>query len=94
MLILLTSTNQIVTAVEGTGDNLTPEDEAQGYVDYIMSSVYGQEGDQLEEYDGGQILTTKLVQDMTELEFAKTVLEFWGAEKENFTIITNERGQI
>lgn len=37
---------RIITAVEGTGDNLTDEDLKDGYVDYWMTSIYKQEGEE------------------------------------------------
>ena len=49
---------------EGTGDNLLPEDEAQGYVDYIMMDFIEYDGIDFYETDGAQILLTEMYQDM------------------------------
>lgn len=68
---------KIITAVEGTGDNLTAEDEADGFVDYLMSSVYEQDGDELKLVDAGQILSSKLIADMEEEELLKKIFDYW-----------------
>ena len=39
MILFIRDINKLITAVEGTGDNLTKEDEAEGLKDYMMSSV-------------------------------------------------------
>jgi len=53
---------------EGTGDNLLPEDEAQGYVDYIMMDFIEYDGIDFYETDGGQVLLTEMYQDKFENE--------------------------
>ena len=73
---------ELILAVEGTGDNLLAEDEEQGYVDYIMVEMYKLDGTDVEETDGGQIMLTKLVADMNHEEFKQAVLDFWGIDKE------------
>lgn len=75
-------TQELILAVEGTGDNLLAEDEEQGYVDYIMVEMYKLEDTDVEEIDGGQIMLTKLVADMTHKEFKQAVLDFWDIDKE------------
>lgn len=67
----------IITAVEGTGDNLTDEDIADGYIDYFMTSIYKQEGEEIELTDGGQLLTTTLIKDMEQEEQVKRLLDYW-----------------
>lgn len=67
----------IITVQEGSGDNLDATDEANGYVDYFMSSVYKQDGDELELVDGGQILTSVLISDMEEMDVLKTIFDYW-----------------
>jgi len=42
--------------VEGTGDNLLPEDEENGYVDYWMTNYYNDD-----DADGGQWMETNLI---------------------------------
>jgi len=46
-----------MTVYEGTGDNLLPEDEEEGYVDYWMVDVFSEEGD----IDGAQIMCETLI---------------------------------
>ena len=46
-----------VHVAEGTGDNLLPEDEEAGYVDYYMWSTYKMDAAlELTEVDGGMCL--------------------------------------
>ena len=47
---------------EGTGDNLLQEDEAQGYVDYIILSFMEYDGDNLVESDGAQVMLYEMYQ--------------------------------
>ncbi len=68
----------IITAVEGTGDNLTDEDIKDGYIDYFMTSIYKQEGEEIELADGGQLLTTTPIKDMEQEEQVKRLLDYWG----------------
>lgn len=69
--------NKIITAVEGTGDNLTDEDIDEGYVDYFMTSVYKQEGEEIVLVDGGQLLTSKPIADMDTSEKVERLLDYW-----------------
>lgn len=78
---------KIITAVEGTGDNLTAEDEAEGLKDYWMSSVYEQDGEELKLVDAGQIMTSKLIADMEEEEVVKHILEYWECDGEDYVIL-------
>ena len=48
---------------EGSGDNLLPGDEAEGYVDYIMIDFITYDGYDFVEEDGEQYLLTELYQD-------------------------------
>lgn len=50
----------IYRVVEGTGDNLWPEDEEKGYVDYWMTEYYDKDGNG----NGGQWLETRLIRDI------------------------------
>lgn len=75
--VIKSGDNFIITVSEGTGDNLLEEDIKQGYVDYIDSTIYKQEGSELVEIDGGEIMLSKLYKDMTRREIARTVLDFW-----------------
>ena len=53
---------------EGTGDNLLSEDEANGYVDYIMLDFMEYDGMELIETDGAQAMLTELYQKKFESE--------------------------
>lgn len=53
---------QILKIAEGSGDNLTDEDDAAGYVDYIYYEQYSREPG-FPEVDGGMIMLTELFQD-------------------------------
>lgn len=53
---------QIIRISEGSGDNLSEEDMAEGYVDYIYYEQYSREID-FPEVDGGMIMLTELFQD-------------------------------
>lgn len=53
---------------EGSGDNLFPEDEADGYVDYIMLDFIEYDGYDFTETDGGQVLLTEMYQEKFESE--------------------------
>ena len=70
-------TEEFILAVEGTGDNLLDGDIAQGYKDYIMATIYRAEGSEFVELDGGQIMSKKLISDMTDDEFVAKVLRYW-----------------
>lgn len=51
---------------EGNGSNLLDEDEAQGYVDYIMLDFIEYDGYDFEETDGAQVMLTELYQEKFE----------------------------
>ena len=87
MLIYLKDTERLITVVEGTGDNLLPEDEKEGLVDYLKSSVYKQDGDELILEDGGQIMSTHYFADMETDEIVRRVLEYWEASDEDYVIL-------
>lgn len=53
---------------EGTGDNLFDEDEAEGYVDYIMMDFTEYDGDGFTDTDGAQIMLTEMYQEKFESE--------------------------
>ena len=48
---------------EGSGDNLYPEDEAEGYVDYIMLDFIEYDGNNFIETDGAQVMLTEMYQE-------------------------------
>lgn len=53
---------QIIKISEGSGDNLTDEDEVAGYVDYIYYEQYSREAG-FPEVDGGMVMLTELFQE-------------------------------
>lgn len=71
--------NRLIHLFEGCGCNLFQEDIDDGYVDYFMYDeyVWNEDTQSFEEYDGGQILTTRLICDMTEAEKLGCFEKFW-----------------
>ena len=62
MYIFVPDAQQIVKISEGSGDNLTDEDIAEGYVDYIYYEQYELEPG-VPEIDGGMVMLTQLFQE-------------------------------
>lgn len=62
VFIYLPEVRQIMRIAEGNGDNLFPEDEEEGFVDYINYEIYELEID-FPEYDGCMMLTKELVRE-------------------------------
>lgn len=67
----------LITAEEGTGDNLLDEDIKEGLVDYYMSSMFNKAGEDIALIDSAQIMTTKLIKDMDEEEQIKILKDYW-----------------
>lgn len=65
IFIYVPTMRQIIRIDEGSGDNLTDDDIAQGYVDYIYYEVYNVQQD-LPEVDGGTIMLTEWFQEKFE----------------------------
>lgn len=84
MLIITKDTERLITIVEGTGDNLLAEDEADGFVDYVMTSVYRVEGEDIVLEDGGQMLSQTPIADLEEDELVRRVLDYWGLGSEDW----------
>lgn len=78
MIIFIRDINKLITGVEGTGDNLTKEDEAEGLKDYMMTSVYSVDGEDVVLEDGGQMMTSEYIKDLELEEVAQRLLDFWG----------------
>lgn len=78
MIIFIRDINKLITAVEGTGDNLTKEDEAEGLKDYMMTSIYSVSEDEITLEDAGQMMTSELIADLELEDRAKRLLDFWG----------------
>ena len=84
MLIITMDTEKLITIVEGTGDNLTDEDIKDGYTDYVMTSIYRVEGEDIVLEDGGQMLSQTPIKDLEEDELVKRVLDYWGLGEEDW----------
>lgn len=84
MLIITKDTEKLITIVEGTGDNLTDEDIKDGYTDYVMTSVYRVEGEDIVLEDGGQMLSQTPIEDLEEDELVRRVLDYWGLGEEDW----------
>ena len=65
IFIYVPTMRQIIRIDEGSGDNLTNDDIAQGYVDYIYYEVYNVQQD-LPEVDGGTVMLTEWFQEKFE----------------------------
>lgn len=84
MLIITKDTEKLITIVEGTGDNLTEEDIKDGYTDYVMTSIYRVEGEDIVLEDGGQMLSQTSIADLEEDELVRRVLDYWGLGEEDW----------
>ena len=84
MLIITKDTEKLITIVEGTGDNLTDEDIKDGYTDYVMTSIYRVEGEDIILEDGGQMLSQTPIEDLEEDELVRRVLGYWGLGEEDW----------
>ena len=84
MLIITKDTEKLITIVEGTGDNLLAEDEADGFIDYVMTSIYEVDGEDINLIDSGQMLSTTFIEDLEEDELVRRVLGYWGLGEEDW----------
>lgn len=78
---------KLITATEGTGDNLTDEDIKDGYIDYWMTSIYKQDGEEITLEDGGQLLTSTPVADLELEDQAKRLMDYWGCVSNEYVIL-------
>ena len=62
VFIYVPGEQHIIRIAEGSGDNLTDDDMAVGYVDYIYYETHSRESG-LPEVDGGMIMLTELFQE-------------------------------
>ena len=84
MLIITNDTEKLITIVEGAGDNLTDEDIKDGYIDYVMTSIYRVDGEDIVLEDGGQMLSQTPIKDLEEEDLVKRVLDYWGLGDEDY----------
>lgn len=85
-IIVDTKQRCMVVVSEGTGDNLLDEDVEQGYKDYAMLSLYTIDGDELALVDSGQMMTDKLIADMTDQEYAEQAMSYFDLNKDSKVI--------
>lgn len=85
MLIITKDTEKLITIQEGTGDNLLPEDIADGFVDYVMTSIYEVDGEDINLKDSGQMLSKTPIADLEEDELVRRVLDYWSLGEEDWT---------
>lgn len=62
VFVFVPEMKQIIRIAEGSGDNLLPEDEEAGYVDYIYYEQH-ELSNGMPEVDGGQILLEEMLRD-------------------------------
>ena len=84
MLVITKDTEKVITITSGAGDNLTTEDIKNGYVDYIMSSIYKVEGEDIILEDAGQILSQTSIDDMDEEDLVHMVMDYWGVGDDDY----------
>ena len=77
---------KLITAVEGTGDNLSAQDLKDGYVDYWMTTMYQQDGEEMNIVDSGQLLTSTPIKDMEYEEQVERILDYWGVHN-NYSVL-------
>ncbi len=63
IIIFVPAKNELLCISEGTGDNLLPEDEEDGIVDYVYYETYDLDYGTVEEGDGGQMDMKEYVRD-------------------------------
>lgn len=78
---------KLITAVEGTGDNLSAQDLKDGYVDYWMTTLYQQDGEEMNIVDSGQLLTSTPIKDMEYEEQVSRLFDYWGISNNNYSIL-------
>lgn len=63
IIIFVPAKNELLCISEGTGDNLLPEDEEDGIVDYVYYEAYDLDYGTVEEGDGGQMDMKEYIRD-------------------------------
>lgn len=82
--------NKLIATQEGTGDNLFDEDIKEGIVDYWLSSVCQQNGEEIVLVDSGQIMTSTFIKDMDMGEKIQRILEYWDMTDGEYNILEKE----
>lgn len=94
MLIYDMNTDLLITAVEGTGDNLSKQDIEDGFIYYVMTSVYRQDGEEIELVDGGQMMSKTPIaelyvrwQDGEDDNLVDRLLDYWGCSGDDYKLL-------
>lgn len=87
MLIYLPETKLLIASQEGTGDNLTNEDVANGLKDYWLSSLYELEGENITLKDSAQIMTSRLVAEIALDEQIAIIKEYWEVDTQLHIVV-------
>lgn len=94
MLIYDMNTDLLITAVEGTGDNLSKQDIKDGFTDYVMTSVYKQDGEDIELVDSGQMMSKIPIaelyvrwQDGEDDNLVDRLLDYWGCSGDDYKLL-------
>lgn len=94
MLIYDMNTDLLITAVEGTGDNLSKQDIEDGFTDYALTSVYKQDGEDIELVDSGQMLSKTPIaelyerwQDGEDDNLVDRLLDYWGCSEDDYKLL-------
>lgn len=81
-LVYVPNGDRVLHIMEGTGDNLLPEDRKEGYVDYINYEVFrvGFEDQEPALIDdcGGMVMLPKMYSEYKEHELTRMVLDMEG----------------
>lgn len=94
MLIYDMNTDLLITAVEGTGDNLSKQDIEDGFIYYAMTSVYKQDGEEIELVDGGQMMSKTPIAELYERwqngeddNLVDRLLDYWGCSGDDYKLL-------
>lgn len=90
MIIYLPEKSQLITAVEGMGDNLMPEDKEEGFRNYWSSSLYEIDGEAINLLEQAQILTSHIISTLSLEKQRDIITEYWAVETEPSITIKNE----
>lgn len=86
--------DEILSIKEGSGFNLSKQDIKKGYKDYIYYAQYSL-GETIEEVDGGELMTKKLLRDKYESleQTIKEVLKFTCDYIPDYIILKKNKGE-
>lgn len=90
-IVAMDGNGRLYHIYEGTGDNLTAEDEGNGYVDYFNYDVY-ENGESLKEgdcCDGGMFLLERFYKDLNPFEMLAKLQQLEGFTAERAIVFAN-----